>query len=107
MHCLNLGLLWTCNGGVLILSCLGDIKIMMCCVVHTCVDMLAQKQTRMTLLELGYFGDPAVPLKIALPEARHDFRIWCQLNGVHTGQGRFTVGLAARLIKFFLSAHRF
>lgn len=50
----------------------------------------------MTLVQHGFFGDPAGGLKILLNDAWLDYKAWCKANGVFAGQGRFTPGLATR-----------
>ena len=53
--------------------------------------------SRSTLVELGCFGDPALQMKALLLEAWEDFRAWCKDQRIHTGQGRFTSGLATQM----------
>lgn len=50
---------------------------------------------RTTLVEHGFFGDPASDFKVLLIDAWQDYRAWCKANGVYAGQGRFTPGLVA------------
>lgn len=47
----------------------------------------------MTLVELGFFGDPGQDMKVTLAQAFDDYRAWCKVNKVVAGQGRFTPGL--------------
>ena len=62
MHCVNLGLAFTCNGACLHL-----------------------------LLVLGFFGDPNTELKFRLNNAFDDFQTYCKLSKISCSQRRFRV----------------
>lgn len=39
----------------------------------------------MTLVELGFFGDPGRDMKVTLAQAFDDYRAWCKVNKVVAG----------------------
>ena len=61
----------------------------------------------MTLVQLGYFGDPAGDLKGILLDAWDDNRAWCKEKKITPAQGRFTPNLVAwqRYAHFCFASH--
>ena len=62
LHNLNLGLLWTSNGGCLAL-----------------------------LLEAGFFGNPSLDMRFRLENAYDEFKLWLRQSRFTCSQRRFTV----------------
>lgn len=87
MHCLNLGLVYTANGGVLMpgptYTCLIALNISFE-VLGGKTDWPAERDgvysfnVRMTLVQLEFFGGKDTSLKELLIEAWEDYRVWCR-----------------------------
>ena len=98
MHCLNLGLLYTSNGGSLIhgKQKIGWFIWILMVWWHVVVMCFVLFQLRMTLVQLSYFGNAdVVPLKDLLIEAWEDYKIWTKENKLCAPTNRWTPGVVS------------